>query len=66
MSWTYVINDLNEKKIVQTFYQKELQKTNQTKFWIEKVIRKKDDKLYFKWKGCNNSFDSWIDNGDAL
>ena len=22
---------------------------------------KKDDKLYVKWKGYNNSFDSWID-----
>ena len=66
MSWTYVINDLNEKKIVQTFYEKELKKTNQTKFWIEKVIRKKNDKLYFKWKDCNNSFDSWIDKTDAL
>ena len=27
--WTHVINDLNEEKIIGTFYEKELQKTNQ-------------------------------------
>ena len=27
---------------------------------IEKVI-KKGDKLYVKWKGYDNSFNSWID-----
>ena len=27
--WTYVINDLNDKEITGTFYEKELQKTNQ-------------------------------------
>ena len=27
--WTYVINDLNSEKIIGTFYEKELEKTNQ-------------------------------------
>ena len=27
--WTYAINDLNGEKVVRTFYEKELQKTNQ-------------------------------------
>ena len=36
--WTYVINDLNVKEINGTFYEKELQKTNQKEFRIEKVI----------------------------
>ena len=31
---------------------------------IEKVIKKKGDKLYVKWKGYDNSFNSWIDNND--
>ena len=30
-------------------------------FKIEKVIKKKDDKLYVKWKGYDNSFNTWID-----
>ena len=35
--------------------------TNQKQFRIEKVIKEKDDKLHLKWKGYNNSFNSWID-----
>ena len=39
--WTYVINDLKGEEIIGTFYEKELQKTNQKEFRIEKVIRKR-------------------------
>ena len=46
--WTYVINDLNSEEIIGTFYEKELQKTNQTEFRIEKVIKRNGDKLYVK------------------
>ena len=59
--WTYVINDLNGEEIIGTFYERELQKIDQQEFRIEKVIRKKGDKLYVKWKGYDNSFNSWID-----
>ena len=66
VSWTYVINDLNGEEIIGTFYEKELQKTNQKEFRIEKVIKRKGDKLYVKWKGYNNSFNSWINKKDLL
>ena len=46
--WTYVISDLKGKEIVGTFYEKGLQKANQKEFRIEKVIKRKDDKLYVK------------------
>ena len=46
--WTFVINDLNGEEITGKFYEKELQKTNQKKFRIEKVIKRKDDRLYVK------------------
>ena len=49
--WAYVVNDLNGEEIIGTFYEKELQKTNQQEFRIEKLIQRKGDKLYFKWKG---------------
>ena len=42
---TYVINDLNGEKITGSFYEKELQKTNQKEFRIEKVLKRKGDKL---------------------
>ena len=51
VSWTYVINDVNGKEIIGTYYEKELQKTNQQKFRTEKVIKRKGDKLCVKWKG---------------
>ena len=61
VAWTYVINDLNGEEIMGTFYEKELQKTSQEEFRIEKVIKRKGDKMYVKWKGYDNSFNSWID-----
>ena len=64
--WTYVINDLNGEEIIGTFYEKELQKTNQNEFRIEKVIKRKGNKLYVKWKGYDNSFNSWIDKKDLV
>ena len=64
--WIYVINDLNGDEIIGTFYKKELQKTNQQEFRIEKVIKRKGDKLYVKWKGYDNSFNSWIDKKDLV
>ena len=59
--WTYVINDLNGEQIIRAFYQKELQKRNQEEFKIEKVIKKNGNKLYVELKGCDSSFNSWID-----
>ena len=64
--WTYVLNDLNGEEIIGTFYENELQATNQQEFRIEKVLKKKGDKLYVKWKGYDNSFNSWIDKKDII
>ena len=64
VSWTYVISDLKGEEIVRTFYEKELQKSKE--FRVEKVIKRKVDKLYVKWKGYNSSFDSWIDKKDTV
>ena len=64
--WTYVINDLNGEEIVGTFYEKELQETKKKEFRIEKIINRKSDKLYVKWKGYNNSFNSWVDKKDIV
>ena len=63
---TYVSNDLNSVKIIGTFYEKELQKTNQKVFRVEKAIKRKVDKLFVKWKGYDSSFNSWIDKKDLL
>ena len=56
----YVINDLNGDEIIGVFCKRQLQKTNQEEFRIEKVIKGKGDKLYVKWKGYDSSFNNWI------
>ena len=53
-----------EKNFFERFTKKNCKKTNQKEFRIEKVIKRKDDKLCVKWKGHNNSFNSWIDKKD--
>ena len=57
---------MNGKKIVGAFYEKELQKTNQKEFRIEKVIKRKGDKLSVKWKGYDDSFNSSIDKKNIV
>ena len=64
--WTYVINDLNGEETISTFYENESQGFRQNEFRIQKVIKIKDDKLYAKWKGYDNSFNSWIDKKDIV
>ena len=38
-----------------------MQKLNQKKFRVEKVIKRKGDKLNVKWKIYDSSFNNWID-----
>ena len=54
---------LNAKKLLERFTERIIKK-NQKDFRIEKVIKRKSDKLYFKRKGYGNSFNSWIDKKD--
>ena len=63
--WTHIINDLNGEEIIGSFYEKELQKTNQKEFRIEKVIKRKGNK-FVEWKGYDNSFNSSIDKSDLI
>ena len=64
--WTCIINGVNGEKIVETFYENKLEKTKQKEFRIEKVIKRKGDKLQVKWKGYNSSFNSWINKKDIV
>ena len=60
----FSLKDIHQ--IIGTFYEKELQKTNQKELRIEKVLEKKSDKLYVTWKGYDNSANSWIDKKDLV
>ena len=64
--WVYVIKDINVEEIIGTFYENEFQKTNQNEQRIEKVIKRKGDKLYVRWKGYDNAFNNWRDKKDLV
>ena len=49
---------LMEKKLLERLTKTNCKRTNQREYKIEKVIKRKGDKLYVKWKGYNNSFNS--------
>ena len=48
------------KKLLGSFRKKNFKKS-QREFRVEKVINRKGDKIYIKWKSYDNSFSSWID-----
>ena len=64
----YKFKDMNDEIIEGSFYEKELQKTKNTtgEYIIEKIIKTKNNKLFVKWRGYNNSFNSWIDKNNII
>ena len=56
---------LKVKKLLERFTKK-MQKTNKKEFRVEKIIKRKSDQLYGKWKGYNNLLNSWLDKKDIL
>ena len=52
--------------LLELFVRKNCKKQNQKKFRIEKVIKRKSDKLFVKWEGYDNLFNSWIDKKDIV
>ena len=58
---SYVIRDLLNEEIVGAFYKKQLPETNPSVFRVEKVMKRKGDKPYVKWKCYDSSFNTWID-----
>ena len=58
----YVIINVNGEESVAIFYEEFRIK----EFRIEKVIKKKGDKLYVKWKRYDSFFNSWIDKKDII
>ena len=57
---------LNGEEITGSFHEKELQKTIQREFRIEKVLKTKGDELCAKWKRYDNRFNCWIDKKDLI
>lgn len=64
---TYRLVDLNGNNIEGCFYAHELQKTqNKNVYLVEKVLRKKGNKLFVKWLGFSDKENSWIEARDVV
>ena len=49
---------LEAEKLLERFAKKKKKKKKKKEFRVEKVIKRKGDKLYVKWKGYDSSFNS--------
>ena len=65
---TYRLKDLNDEEIEGSFYEPELQRTDQDVFRIEKILRRRMrdgvKEIYVKWRGYPASFNQWIKASD--
>lgn len=64
---TYFLKDSDEKPIKGCFYEYELLKAqNHEVYLVEKVVRRKGDKLFVKWLGFDSTHNSWINSTDFV
>lgn len=64
---TYLLTDLDNVEIKGSFYHEELQLAGDPKFYlVERIIRKKGDKVYVKWFGFDSSHNSWVNASSVL
>lgn len=64
---TYLLKDSTDQKISGAFYEYELLKTKYPNIHlIEKIIRRKGNKLFVKWLGYDKSHNSWIHKSDFV
>lgn len=64
---TYLLEDSCGKPVAGGFYEYELHRVaNPDVYLVEKVLRKRGDKVYVKWLGFNNSHNSWIHKDNVL
>ena len=57
---------LTMKKLLERFTKNSFTETNREKFKIRETVKRKGKKLYVKWKGYDNSLNSWIDKTDVI
>ena len=56
----YTIEDTLGEPVQETFYEQDLQLSVQEIFRIERVLKKKKNQVFVKWKGYNDAFNSWV------
>lgn len=62
---TYNLKDHRNETIAGCFYEEELQKVKYSDIYlVEKVVRKRGNRMLVKWLGFDDTHNSWIDKGD--
>ena len=54
------------EELLECSIKKNSKNRSNTEFKVENFIKKESDKLYVKWKGYDNSFNSWIHKKDIV
>ena len=65
----YKINQWDGTPVKGTFYAQDLQKVtvmDDDLFRVEKIVKRKGDKVLLRWKGWPNKYDSWVEKRDLL
>jgi hypothetical protein len=64
---TYLLEDYRGKSLAGAFYEFELHRaTHPDVYLVEKIIRRKGDKVYVKWLGFDGSHNSWIHKNNVI
>ena len=57
---THTIKDTLGEAVQGTFHEQELQLSTQEIFHIERVLKKKKNQIFVKWKGYSEAFNLWV------
>lgn len=64
---TYRLSDLDDNEIKGCFYKHELQRTEKHEIYlVEKILKRKSNKILVKWLGFDESHASWINKEDFV
>ena len=66
---TYKVVEWDGTPIKGTFYEEDLQKVyvrDDNLFRVEKILRRRGNKAFIRWKGWPQKYDSWVDKKDIV
>lgn len=64
---TYTIEDLSGNQIAGRFYEYEIQRvSNPDVYLVEKILSRKEGKVFVKWLGFDSKHNSWINSKDLI
>jgi hypothetical protein len=64
---TYLLDDLNGNPIQGGFYRQEIKKTHfPHTYLVEKILKRKGDRVFVRWLGFPTSQDSWVHKNEIL